>query len=444
MRPPLTLTLSTESGDDFVEIPGAQARLESPSGKEATAAFGLGAITVGSSPECTLVSDDPGVSRVHCQLTLSRAGVVIKDLGSKNGTLVAGLRVLEAVLPPALPAVLGASRLTISSTDGSNKIPLSTTPSFGAARGASVPMRALFAKLKRASAADVPILLFGESGTGKELLAHAIHEESRRRDGPFVVFDCGAVAPSLIEAELFGHAKGAFTGASVARTGLLEEADGGTLFLDELGELPLDLQPRLLRALETRQVRPLGTREWRKADARIVAATHRDLRARMAQGTFREDLFFRLAVVEAQIPPLRERKEDIPLLVEQFLSMQVPPRSLADLPAHALDLLQGHGWPGNIRELRNTVSRLVLFPELGPGALHGKQEVRSDDVLAPVLHLPLREARDLTVSEFERRYIGAKLREHGGNVSAAARAMAVSRQFLHRLMARYELRGRDD
>jgi transcriptional regulator with PAS, ATPase and Fis domain len=285
--------------------------------------------------------------------------------------------------------------------------------------------------------------LLGESGTGKELLARGIHDASARAGGPFVVFDCTSVAPNLAEAELFGYVKGAFTGAHQSRIGLIEEANGGTLFVDEIGELPLELQPKLLRALEARQIRPVGSAEWRSFDARIVAATHRDLRSRIAARQFREDLYYRLAVVEVHVPPLRDRKEDIPLLVERFLAAQVPPLALTDLPPNAIDLLIAHDWPGNVRELRNTLARLVLFPHLGKDAIVPSAGAASETGIGPIVHLPLSEARAMVVEQFERDYVQAKLREHGGNVTRAAESMGVSRQLVHRLMERYGIRSKD-
>jgi DNA-binding NtrC family response regulator len=263
-----------------------------------------------------------------------------------------------------------------------------------------------------------------------------------------------------------------------AHAGLLEQADGGTLFIDELGELPIDLQPKLLRALEAREVRRVGSNDWRAFDARIIAATHRNLRARVTEGTFREDLYYRLAVVELHVPALRERKEDIPLLAERFLAAQSPPLKLSDLPPHALELLAAHDWPGNVRELRNTVARLVLFPDLvaellGPSAggkpkpapassagqksgeptstpIHDESggdqtsplsASDGDGGLGALLRLPLREAREMVLEQFERRYVAIKLREHGGNISRAADAIGVSRQLVHRLIDRYDLKG---
>jgi transcriptional regulator with PAS, ATPase and Fis domain len=370
--------------------------------------------------------------------------VVIEDLDSKNGTVVGGLEVDRTRLPLNVPALVGETSLVVRPLGGTVDIPLSVDVRFGDAIGGSVPMRALFARLERAADAEVTVLLLGESGTGKELLAHGIHALSRRRDGPFVPFDCGAVPPTLIEAELFGFVRGAFTGANADRKGVLAEADGGTLFLDEIGELPLDLQPKLLRALESREYRPLGASGYQSFDARVIAATHRPLGQEMANGTFREDLYYRLAVVEARVPPLRERREDIELLVERFLAAQVPPRSILDLPSGGVAMLRAHDWPGNVRELKNAVMRLLLFPEAGPLGFHdGIERAPGRGAELLPLHLPLREAREHVVEAFERAYIVAKLAATGGNVSRAADAMGVSRQFLHRLMDRYDVRRSD-
>ena len=435
---------------DAVELPSVRLTLVTHDGATQAVPLGVAPVVLGTSPECDLVVVDPRVSRRHCQVAMTERGIVIRDLGSKNGTFVAGLQIFEAVLPPLAQATIGASTFSVQVVGAPSILQLSASARFGEAIGASLIMRALFAKLERAAATSETVLLLGESGTGKELLARGIHDASPRRDGPFVVFDCSAVAANLVEAELFGYARGAFTGAVAHRAGLLEQAHGGTLFLDELGELPIDLQPKLLRALEARQTRRLGTNEWRAFDARVVAATHRDLRARVAAGTFREDLYYRLAVVEAVVPPLRERRDDIPLLTERFLAAQSPARTLGDLPPNALEMLEAHGFPGNVRELRNVVTRLVLFPQLGEAAI-GKLIPASGrapnsgatDDLGGFVDLPLREARDAVVEQFEKRYVAARLRQNAGNVSKAAEAMGVSRQFLHRLMDRYGIKRND-
>jgi len=437
----LTVRLTRERERELIELREVPLRLHGPDGPPIEALLGLEPLRVGSGPDCALVARDPGVSRVHCELTLTEEGVRVRDLGSKNGTFVRDVRIHDALLPQDAAVHLGSSRLEALAPLAPRTLPLSLAPRFGEAIGASPLMRAVFALLERAADSDAPVLLLGETGTGKELLARAVHAHSPRKDGPFVVFDCGAVAPSLIEAELFGYVKGAFTGASAPRKGLLEEAHDGTLFLDELGELPLELQPRLLRALETKTVRPMGANAYRPADARVVAATHRDLRAKVAAQTFREDLYFRLAVVLAQVPPLRERREDVPLLIAHFLSRQSPPRALEDLPPSLVSLLQSHPWPGNVRELWNTVTRLVLFPGMGEAAI----EKGASPGTADALHrLEWKEAREAAAASFELGYLRARLAQRGNNLSAMAREMGVSRQFLYRLLDAHGLRGPQD
>jgi transcriptional regulator with PAS, ATPase and Fis domain len=423
---------------DRVELPVLEVRSEARS-----VALEVTPLIVGSHPECDVVLSDPRVSRRHCRLSLGARGVLVEDLGSKNGVLVGGVEVDRAWIPVDVPFLVGETQLVIRAPGGTVDVPLSLDNRFGDAIGGSLSMRALFARLERAAGSDATVLLLGESGTGKELLAQAVHAASPRRDGPFAHFDCGAVPPALIESELFGHVRGAFTGASADRKGVLAEANGGTLFLDEIGELPLDLQPKLLRALESHEYHPVGGRGYEPFDARIVAATHRSLRQEMANGSFRADLYYRLAVVETRIPPLRERREDIDLLVERFLQAQSPPRSTHDLPAGALAMLRAYDWPGNVRELKNAVLRLLLFPEAGPAGFRDDATEHRPAGVALPLHLPLREARLQVVDSFERAYVVAKLTETAGNVSRAAEAMGVSRQFLYRLLERYDVRRTD-
>jgi transcriptional regulator with PAS, ATPase and Fis domain len=426
---------------DRVELPILEVRI----GEDRAVPLHVEPLVVGTHSDSDIVLSDPRVSRRHCQLSLGERGVLVEDLSSKNGTLVGGIEVVRAWAPLNVPILVGDTHLVVRPLGGTVEVPLSLEMRFGEAIGASIPMRALFARLERAASTELTVLLLGESGTGKELLAHGIHAGSARRDGPFVPFDCGAVPPALIEAELFGYVRGAFTGAVADHKGVLAEASSGTLFLDEIGELPLDLQPKLLRALESREFRPVGARGYQPFDARILAATHRALRQDVANGTFREDLFYRLAVIEARVPPLRERRDDIELLVQRFLDAQSPPRSIRDLPSGALAMLRAYDWPGNVRELKNAVSRLLLFPESVAsefrGAAPGESHPEPHAFLP--LHLPLKAARDQVVDAFERAYIVGKLTESSGNVSRAADAMQVSRQFVHRLMERYDIRRTD-
>jgi DNA-binding NtrC family response regulator len=305
---------------------------------------------------------------------------------------------------------------------------------FGEAVSASAEMGRVFELLSHVATSDFTVLLQGETGTGKDILARALHAASSRRDGPLVIVDCGSLPPTLVESELFGHARGAFTGATAERAGAFWEARGGTLFLDEVGELPLEVQPRLLRVLETGTVKRVGEDRYRAIDARVVAATHRDLEQHVVEKRFREDLFFRLAVLPTRIPPLRERKEDIPLLVRAFLAQLG--RSDVKISEPILEALAGHDWPGNARELRNVVSRMVAGCEL---VLRGRRAGDSDDHTQVVLadsRTPFKQAKRDILSQFTRAYVADLRRREGGNLSRMARTAGVSRNHLRELIAR--------
>lgn len=442
--------------DHAVLVPNVRITLASPPRPEVSAMLGLEPLVIGSGAGSDLVVADRQVSRRHCELKLTPRGIVLRDLGSKNGTFIDHVPIIEAILDFGRIARIGNSQFKASATGAPAVVPLSTAGRFGAAVGNSIVMRALFAKLERASATAETILLLGESGTGKEVLARAVHESSPRKSAPFVVLDCGAVSPSLLEAELFGHTRGAFTGAANARAGLLEEAGHGTLFIDEIGEMPLDLQPKLLRALEAREIRRLGATESRPLHARVIAATHRNLRARIADGSFREDLYYRLAVVEMHVPALRDRKEDIPLLVEHLLEKQQPGSRVSALPPQAMNLLVAHDWPGNVRELRNVVTRMLLFPDLlgdifdNPGrttANRGSPSTPSDTQggnIQALLKLSLKEMREVALEQLEARYLAEKLRLHRFNISRMAEDIGVSRTLVYRLLERHGLRPKGD
>jgi transcriptional regulator with PAS, ATPase and Fis domain len=450
-------TLTSADEGRSLRLPNLRVTVTLPDRRTVTATLGLAPLRIGQSPECDLVLADPKVSRRHCELRLTDKGVLLEDLDSRNGTFLRDVRVVEVFLPPSVPATLGDCTLIVQPAGGSAVLPLSAAGSFGSAAGESLAMRALFAKLERAAPTDETLLLLGESGTGKEVLARAIHDNSKRSGGPFQVVDCASIAPTVIEAELFGTVAGAATGVG-NRMGLVEHANRGTLFIDEIGELPLELQQKLLRVLEDRKVRKVGADRWVPIDIRVVAATHRNLRAMVAEGKFRQDLYFRLAVLEMSVPPLRERREDIPLLVERFLSNRTPPMKLDELPPETIPMLLGYDWPGNVRELKNAVARLVLFPELlhellapaaGPpmptsaGAPPVERaEAGDDERLGRFLDLTLPEAREAVLEELERKYVTAKLRQYDGNISRAAEAMGVSRQLLHRLLDRHGMRAK--
>jgi DNA-binding NtrC family response regulator len=304
--------------------------------------------------------------------------------------------------------------------------------------GRSLAMRRVLALVERAAAADASVLIDGETGTGKQVAAESIHRQSARSDGPFLVLDCGAIPRDLLESELFGHEKGAFSGAVSARTGVFKAAHGGTILLDEIGELPLDLQPKLLGVLERREVRPVGSNRTVTVDVRVIAATNRDLAREVDAHRFRADLYYRLAVIEISMPALRERRDDLPLLVEhlaQRLGLKVPAwMNSAELAAE----LATHDWPGNVRELRNYVERCIALgtqPRLAASTAAPANELWPID-----LGVPLRTAREALIGPFERRYLEASLRHYGNNVSAAARAAGMDRLTFYRLLWRHGLR----
>jgi DNA-binding NtrC family response regulator len=314
---------------------------------------------------------------------------------------------------------------------------------FGRVLGRAASMRELFADLERIAPTDLTLLIEGETGTGKDLVAESVHHASARAAGPYVIFDCGAVVPTLMESELFGHERGAFTGATSARAGVFEQAHGGTLFLDEIGELPRSLQPKLLRVLERREVRRVGSARTVALDVRVIAATNRDTRADVASGAFREDLYFRLTSAHVVVPPLRERLDDLPLLVDHFLSMEGPGPGQRLVSPDLLALLRAQRWPGNVRELRNVVQGLAHTPDrvlrqLGARAVAPAPAVVRAGGASAIA--PLREARREASDEFERRYLERVLAAAGGNVSRAAAIAEVSRQMLQKLIRKHRLR----
>ncbi|MCS6798038.1 MAG: sigma 54-interacting transcriptional regulator [Myxococcota bacterium] len=401
-------------------------------------------IGIGSHPANDVVLDaDPDISPFHCELEVTSEGLRVRDRHSASGTFIDGVRVVDAFLPDAASLVVGATLLSIGVAEPAGEMQPIAPTAFGSLVGVSKAMRRVFAELERAASTDATVLLEGETGTGKERAAQALHDASRRRDGPFVVVDCAALPETLIESELYGHEKGAFTGAVSRRIGAFEAADGGTVFLDEIGELPLAMQPRLLRVLETRTVRRLGSQEPVPVDVRVIAATHRDLRAEVNAGRFREDLYFRLAVICIRLPPLRERPEDIPPLAERLLEAlgaSVEERRRLLTPS-LVARLRAAPWPGNVRELRNFLTRCLALRELPPlpAATDGGCSSRLPEVDARV---PYEASRRAWIDTHERAYVSRLLDLHEGNVSAAARAAGLHRGYLHRLLRKHGLRGR--
>lgn len=389
-----------------------------------------GTVLVGSHADADLKLSDPSVSRYHAELRLLPEGVFVVDLGSRNGTRVAGTKVDRVLVPPGGSLKVGKTEIALRPED--DRVKVGGEDRFGDFVTKTSAVRKVLSQLRLVAPTDATVLIEGETGTGKELLARALHDHSSRKGGPFIVVDCGAVKDTLLESQLFGHLKGAFTGASESRAGAFEAASGGTVFLDELGELPLDLQPKLLRVLEARTVRRLGDVEDKPVDVRFVAATNRDLEAMAKRGAFREDLFYRVAVVRARVSPLRERPDDVPLLAAATAERISDGR--ASLTRESLAALSTYDWPGNARELRNVIERAVA---LSKGAVITPDILFSDD--GDDDRLSFKEAKDRVITEFETRYVKNLLDRHSGNVSAAAREAGMSRNALYALMKRVGL-----
>ncbi|MCB9525527.1 MAG: sigma 54-interacting transcriptional regulator [Myxococcales bacterium] len=413
------------------------------------------AVRIGTHPECELALDDRTASRYHARIEMDVWGHRLVDDGSKNGTFVNGMRVEACWLTAGARITIGGTELRYQPGKEQVEIALARDHRFAKLIGQSTAMREIFAILQRVAPTDMTVLVEGESGTGKELVADALHAHSRREGGPLVVFDCSAVAPNLIESELFGHVKGAFTGATGSRAGAFERASGGTLFLDEIGELPADLQPKLLRALEQREVRPVGGDRPIKIDVRIVAATNRNLEKEVQAGNFRQDLYYRLAVLKIVLPPLRRRRDDIPLLVNHFLQDLTPDgQTPVQVGYDTIVKLQRHRWPGNVRELRNFVERAAMLAtdnrletrylvpptfgdtrtEAGPAA--GPE---ADPMEGLDFDLPFKDAKARLVEAFERTYWERLLDKTNNNISAAARVAGIHRKSAEYLLKKLDL-----
>ncbi len=369
-------------------------------------------------------------------------GFEVEDLGSTNGTLFEGAKVTTLKVGPGASFKLGRSLLRIQAEPAALDVTPSQARRFGELVGESLAMREVFAVLELAAKSDVTVLVQGETGTGKELVARALHDATPRRAGPFVAVDCGALPESLLESELFGHVKGAFTGASERRAGAFVRADGGTLFLDELSGVSPAVQARLLRVLEERKVKPVGADDETAVDVRVVAASRQSLQPQVAQGTFRPDLFYRLSVLALELPPLRNRREDIALLVAELLRRRGFEAGPVDGPG--FDTLRAHAWPGNVRELRNVVERALA---LSPGAASFRQlklslsPVEPGGGLSVRTDLPFKDAKDAVVDAFEAAYLRDVMARHGGNLSAAAREAGVDRKHWRALLDKHGLRG---
>lgn len=414
-------------------------------------------VTIGRSVICDLVLADNAVSGTHCEVIATEQGFLLKDLESTNGTKVGELKIREVWIAPGKIFAVGQTRIQFEPQQGEVEIELSGEDRFYDLVGKSVKMREIFAVLEKVAAADLTVLVRGETGTGKELIARAIHQASPREAQPLVVQDCSAIPKDLIESTLFGHERGAFTGATDRHKGSFEQAEGGTIFLDEIGELDLALQPKLLRVLENREVKRVGGDKVIPVSCRVVAATNRDLRQMVNEGTFREDLYYRLSVVQVELPPLRERPEDIPLLVEAFLE-EFSRRNHPDdedkrftLTDDAMKRLKTYPWPGNIRELKNTIERAA---SLADGTELGVRDLLPASQKTPAMPLPggtaeqfveddvpFKEAKQKVLDSFEAAYLKSLLDKHGHNITRSAQAAGLTRYHLRELAKRYGIRG---
>ena len=452
-------------------------------------------ITIGTREDNDVVlATDDTISRYHCQILQEDERYLLIDRNSTNGTHINGVRVREAYLSPGATIAVGNTHIRFNPFQERVHISPAQAERFGDIVGKSLKMREIFSVIEKIAPTNATVIIEGETGTGKEVIAQTIHKVSSRSQGPFVVFDCGAVPESLIESELFGHEKGSFTGAVMSRKGLFEMADSGTLFMDELGELALDLQPKLLRVLEQREVRRVGANKSSPINVRVIAATNRSLEDEVRAGHFREDLFYRLCVVRLYLPALRERREDIPLLVHHLLEhkrfnrddLDEQRRRVRSIEREALDALARYAWPGNVRELVNVIERACsmaetdcirvmdlpdhisgLHPRLGDltrdltrqahaelGAQRTEpteEPLSSDDAgwgqslpqRELLNHKPFKEAKEEWIAIFEQDYLTELLIRHKGNISQASREADIDRKYFRKLMQKYGIEADD-
>ena len=452
-----THTIPLSSGEGIIALRRRRLRLDVVRGPDKKKRVELHGdrIVVGTHERCDLCLTDPTVSRQHFEIELCPQGYAIRDLDSLNGVHVDGMRIREVVVTRGLTLSLGDTRIKMSPLDDTVDLPLLRDTECGPLLGRSPAMRRVFERVREVGPTDATVLLSGESGTGKELAAQAVHEHSPRAGGPFVVVDCAALPPTLIESELYGHERGAFPGADRARVGALEAAMGGTLFLDEIGALPLELQTRLLGVIERREVQPLGSTSLRRIDVRLVAATTRDLRRAVNRETFRSDLYVRLAVVGIYMPPLRERPEDIPLYVESFLADQAAAGLAFTIDPATVQQLARRPWPGNVRELRSVLERAAALGEVDPAPALPDANLppviapdpndphatltRLDTVVDPAV--PLERGKARLVGQYERAYVESLMQQHDGNITRAARAAEIDRVVLLRLLDKFDMRA---
>lgn len=406
---------------------------------------------IGADLHNDLVVEDSSVSKRHCEILLTPDGYLIRDLGSTNGTVIHGVRVREAFLNQSTEFQMGKTRIVFSPMRGQMEYTLSPNESFGALVGKSMAMRRVFHLAETYAPTDATILIEGETGTGKEVLAEEIHRHSKRKDKPFIVIDCAALARDLIESELFGHVKGSFTGAAADRMGAFESADGGTVFLDEIVDLSADLQPKLLRVLEKKEIRRVGSNKVRPIDVRVISAANRRLENGVNTGKFREDLYYRLSVVHIDIAPLRTRKEDLPLLTRKFLKELHGEDAISQVVDFdkTMEAFGNHDWPGNVRELRNLLEIAFLSGQrpvnLGAFLYLGRAKAEEADARGSVEdNRPFKIAKGDLIRGFEKEYVERLLDRNEWNVSKAAREAGIERAYLQRLIRRHDLKVRDE
>jgi DNA-binding NtrC family response regulator len=422
-------------------VRGGTAR--TPDGK--TVNVDVDPVVVGRDEGAQIRLDDPEVSAIHCEMRAVNEGVLVRDLGSTNGTFApSGLRIRECVITTPTEITVGASKIAIEPT-GKQKVDVGFADRFGDLVGQSPKMRRVFGVLEKVAKTPLSILILGETGTGKEVVAKSVHNAGDRKAGPFVVVDCGSIPATLAESILFGHEKGAFTGATERKKGALAEAHGGTLFLDELGELPLDLQPKLLRVLAERQVKRVGGSAFEPIDVRVLAATRRDLGAEMNAGRFRSDLFFRIAQVRVELPALRERLDDLPLLVEEVCKRVGSPEASGVVLDWIERRLGSYDWPGNVRELVNVAqvaATLADTPDaiddvltLARDAMSGSSDSGSKAGSGPATAFA--EAKRASIATFEKDYFTSLAKASKGNVSEMARQSGMERHHVRAYLRKY-------
>jgi DNA-binding NtrC family response regulator len=398
------------------------------------------ALVVGRDPGATIVLADPEVSAIHCEIRAVSEGILVKDLGSTNGTFLGPVRVREATVATTSELTVGRSKIVIE-PQAKRRVDVAFADRFGPLVGSAPKMRRVFGVLEKVAGTALSVLIVGETGTGKELVAKAIHQASERSAGPFVAVDCGSIPPSSAESILFGHEKGAIPGAGEGRRGALAEAGGGTLFLDELGELPSELQPKLLRALTEREVKRVGGSTAEPIDVRVLAATRRDLGAEMNAGRFRSDLFFRIAQVRLELPALRERLSDLPLLVEDICARVGKPQQTSAVIAWIERRMAAHDWPGNVRELVNVASVAATLAD-EPGAIDDVLMLARDDSTAEGARgasTAFSEHKRAAVSAFEREYFSNLAKRCKGNVSEMARQSGMERHHVRAYLRKYRI-----